>query len=118
LTPLQQDALNPILRGVAAVLRRLAHQGADPGYLSGAAVWGEGHGRVQRARLVACSYGGFEKLDANQQYYRAVTGTMQVLEREMPVAGAFESLTGVDGALDVTDTDGTTVPDVVDVTGP
>jgi hypothetical protein len=115
LTPIQQDKLAPVLRAVAEVVRRLAHQGYDPAYLSGASIWDVSRAGVQKARLVECSYGGYEPIDTNGDYYRAINGTLEVLEREMPVTGAFEAWTGADVALDVTDpAQKTVVSDVVD----
>jgi hypothetical protein len=116
LTPLQQDHLNPILRSVAEVVRRLAHQGYDPGYLSGASVWDVSNAGIQRARLIESGYGSYEPIDTNGLYYRALNATVEVLEREMPVTDAFEAFTGADAALDVKDpAQHTVVSDVVDL---
>ncbi len=104
LTPMQQSALNPILRGVSAVVRRLSSQGRDPAYLDGAPVWSDS---IERIRASECVYGGYEKIDANGQYYRAVTGTLSVVERELVVDGAFDPLGGTDVSIEHVSPEGT-----------
>jgi IPT/TIG domain len=99
LMPVQQGALNPILRGVSAVIRRLAHQGYDPAYSAGEPVWKLAG--IQAARLIETRYGSFEKVEGSGAFYRSVSGQLVVLEREMPVESAFDLFGGASLAVDL-----------------
>lgn len=122
LEPRAQDAINPVLRAVAMVLRRLAHQGYDPGYNGGAAVWGtdaDGNALVHSVRLVEAVYGGYQKVDAVGNYYRALNATITAREREMPVEDAFPVYGGEDFHGDLASTVDATLADVASfATGP
>jgi hypothetical protein len=112
LTPVQAKALQPILRAVSVTLRRAIHMGSDPSYLAGTPVWA--NAGIQKARLVECTYGGWVKVDNLDQYYRALTGTIAVLEREMPATSAYDNFQGADVETDVRAGDGTTLEAVDD----
>jgi hypothetical protein len=109
LTPVQAADLQPILRSVSVVMRRALTMMRDPGYQDGVEVLKLAG--IQRARLVDCTYGGYERIDVNDKFYRALTGTITVVEREQPATGQFSPYKGADTAIDVTDTDGTSVED-------
>jgi hypothetical protein len=113
LNPTQQLALHPILRAVSVTLRRTVTMGWDPSYNDGEKVW-DTYG-VQKARLTEATYGGIEKMvgDAGQ-FYRSLTGTIVVEEREVPLPSAFRTFTGVNADLDVGDGDGTLIESFVE----
>jgi hypothetical protein len=112
LTPVQAKEIQPILRAASVTLRRAIHMGSDPSYESGLAVWATAG--IQKARLVECSYGGWAKIDNLDRYYRALSGTIAVLEREMPVTGEFDNYQGADVEIDHRAGDGTILETVAD----
>jgi hypothetical protein len=114
LNPNQQLALHPILRAASVALRRTVTMGWDPAYNDGEKVW-DTYG-VQKARLTEATYGGIEKMvgDAGQ-FYRSLTGTIVVEEREVPLPSAFRTFTGVNADLDVGDGDGTVIESFVEL---
>lgn len=104
LTPLQGKEIQPILRAASVTLRRAIHLGYDPAYRSGAPVWAEAG--VLKARLVDATYGGFERIDQLDRFYRALSGTIVVWEREGQVPSAYDmfdgaDVTGAEGAIDL-----------------
>lgn len=104
LMPEPQKRIVPILRAVSRVVGKAVRLGWHPGYQSGRNVWQDAG--VMSARLVSARYERYERLDAEQQFFRAVVGTIEVVERDMPVAGAFEDFTGADVSIDETTEDG------------
>jgi hypothetical protein len=109
----QIEQLQPILRAVSVTFRRVLHMGWDPAFRAGENVWATAG--IQKARLVTATYGGYERIDALNDFYRALTGTITVLEHERPVPTAFDAFAGADLGIDVRSTDGTDLADVVDV---
>lgn len=99
LTPLQAKSIQPILRAASVTLRRVIHRGTDPAYNNGEPVWH--NAGIQKARLVECTYGGWAKIDQLDQFYRALTGTIAVLEREMPITSEFDDFNGADVEIDL-----------------
>lgn len=107
LTPVQARELTPILRSASVTLRRVIHMGFDPGYKGGEKIWNTA--KLQKAALLDVSYGGFEHLAQSEKFYRAISGTISVIEREMPVLSAYDPFDGVDADLNMQATDGTVV---------
>ena len=112
LNPRQQDQLNPILHSVARVIGRAVSKGWHPSYQGGAPIWTQAG--IQRAWLGTVNYSGFERVDTLNDYYRAVTGSITVWERDFPVPGDFQAFGGADIAIDQQSGDGTVLSDVVD----
>lgn len=113
LTPRQIDKLGPILRSVAQALRYAIDQGFHPAYNGGQLVWAAAG--IESIALTSIRYGGYEPISEISSYYRAIVGTLQVVERQSPFAGDFEGLAGVDAAVDLEAADESVVPDVVEV---
>lgn len=111
LTPVQQSAIAPILRGVEVVLNRAVTQGWHPSYSNGLKVWETAN--IDRARLATVTYGGFEALQDNENFYRAITGSLVIEERDVTPVAAFESFTGANINVDVEDDDYTVIADLV-----
>lgn len=112
LTPVQARELQPILRSASVTLRRVLHMGWDPAFRSGQDVWATAG--IQKARLIDATYGGYERIDVLDQFYRALTGTITVLERERPLLTAFDDFDGADIAIDERAVDGTALPGLID----
>jgi len=113
LTPRQIDKLGPILRSAAQIVRHAVDQGWHPAYNSGQKVWTDAG--VSSIRVVGVRYGGYEPIAEISTYYRAIVGTMQVVEREMPYEEGFELFDGGAATIDGADADGTVVSDFVEV---
>lgn len=113
LTPRQIDKLAPILRSVAQSIRYAIDQGFHPAYNGGQLVWAAAG--IESIALTSIRYGGYEPISEISSYYRAIVGTLQVVERQAPFDGDFEGLAGVDAAVDLEDADESVVPDVVEV---
>lgn len=107
--PKDQAAINPILRAVSGVVRHLLQKG-DPNYPAGATALRDAG--IMYALLKEARYGSFQRIDGPTEFYRAVTATLIVLEREMPVE-PDSPFFSADVSIDVQDPDGTTVTDVV-----
>jgi hypothetical protein len=112
LTPLQITKLQPILRSAAQAIRHAVHQGWHPSYNSGEKVWSTAG--IQTIRVTGVKYGGYEPLQEIPTYYRAIVGTMSVIERTMPYEQGFDVFNGADVVVDAEDVDGTAVLAVVD----
>lgn len=110
LTPPQQDRLCPILRAVVRTIAHALKQGYEPGYKADHSVWDVAG--LQSIRLVSAQYKTFEATDAVKGYYRAVVGTIEAVERDMPVPDAFEPFDGADVHVNEQAADGTIVTDV------
>lgn len=80
LMPRQVQELQPILRSAAVTIRHCVGAGHDPAWSSNADVWTLAG--VEKAMVTAVRYGGYEALQENQNYYRAIVGTIQVTEIE------------------------------------
>lgn len=113
LTPRQIDKLAPILRSVAQSIRYAIDQGFHPAYNGGQLVWAVVG--IESIALTSIRYGGYEPISEISSYYRAIVGTLQVVERQSPFDGDFGGLAGVDAAVDLEATDESVVPDVVEV---
>lgn len=98
LMPAQIDALQPILRGVSVVARRALHMGSDPAYRSGEDIWALAG--IQKAQLLEVTYGEYSAIDEARGFYRAITGTITVLEREQPLLTVFDDFDGADVQID------------------
>ena len=108
----QARAVQPVLRAVSVVLRRAVHMGWDPAYRAGDSAWTVAG--LQKASMVDASYGAYGPVvDQLDEFYRALTGTFTVLEREQPLLTAFDNFGGADIAIDHNDGDGTSVVDAV-----
>lgn len=113
LTPRQIDKLAPILRSVAQSIRYAIDQGFHPAYNGGQLVWAAAG--IESIALTSIRYGGYEPISEISSYYRAIVGTLQVVERQAPFDGDFEGLAGVDAAVDLEDADESVVPHVVEL---
>lgn len=112
MTAAQAKELQPILRAVSVTMRRVIHMGQDAAYNGGESVWTIAG--VQKARVVECVYGGYERIDNLDEFYRALTGTISVLEREQPVPSEFDNFAGADVEVDLGSQDGTSLADFDD----
>jgi hypothetical protein len=101
LTPRQQQQLQPILRAAAVSIRHAVEQGYHPLYNSGQKVWTDAG--ISAIKVVGVRYGGYEPITDGGGTYRALVGSMQVMERSMPRPASFAELAGVDGAIDNVD---------------
>lgn len=90
LSPGQRERLKPALRAVARIVDARLEAMGDPTYRSGVRVFGEGYANLEKITLTAVDYGDWDAGDS--LVFPAVTMTLQVVERDMPVAGAFEAL--------------------------
>lgn len=113
MTPVQAKALAPILRAVAMTLRRSIHMGSDPNYNGGEQVWA--NAGIHHARLVESVYGAWEKVDKVDKYFRAVTGTIAVMERELPIPEEYSDFAGADVGVDYRAPDGTIITPFVEL---
>ncbi len=113
LTPVQLKELHPILRAVSVAVRRAIRAGTDKAWRSGADVWQLA--RVERAGVTGVRYGDFESIAENPKYFKAVIGSIEVAEQEMPDDRGTAVFDGVDGSLDHKSSDGTTVRDFVQI---
>lgn len=114
LTPVQARAIQPILRAASVTLRRVIHLGQHKDYKNNEPVWA--NAGIHKARLVEAVYGTWEKVDNVDKYYRALTGTISVMERELPRPDAYDDIEGTDATIDQRASDGTLVPSVAEVT--
>ena len=115
LMPEPQNRLAPILHAVARVIGKAVRMGWHPGYLSGANVLKDAG--IMSARLGPVRHERYERMTGaaggnGEQFFRAVVGTIEVVERDVPVGGAFEAFTGANIAVHEKVGDGTTVSDV------
>lgn len=107
LQPRQVERLQPILRAASRVIAHAVSQGYEPGFNNGEKVWQTAG--IESARMVRASYGGFEPIQETPHYFRAVVGTLEVREREMPYGAQFQAFTGADATVREMASDGTTV---------
>ncbi len=112
----QHEVLSPILRSVGAIFHRSLHRGQDPAYREGASVFTLAH--LQAMRMLRCDYAGFNRKDEFTAHYRAVVGRIEVIERDIPVAQAFETFDGGNLTIDAVDATGTVDAAVVAHTHP
>lgn len=112
LTPRQVEKVSPILRSAATVIRRAVERGHDSAYNAGEKVWATAG--IALAHVPSVKYGGYEAISENGRFFRAIVGTMQMVERDMGAAD-LEELEGVELGVDVRAEDGTTVDDVVEI---
>lgn len=91
LSPGQRERIKPALRAVARVIDARLEAMGDPTYRNGARVFGAGYANLEKIGLTGVEYGDWDAGDGLT--FPAVTMTLQVVERDMPVAGAFEALT-------------------------
>lgn len=109
LGPAETEALHPILRTVAVVMREFAARSWDPDYSSGQTL--RDLSGIQKMVPGPVSYGKLELVDKQDKFWRAITGKLFVRERDDIVAAAFDSFDGADVSLDVQAPDTTTVSD-------
>jgi hypothetical protein len=103
LTPRQIDKLNPILRSISAIVSSFAMQSYDAeGDFEGGATLRDLSG-IQKMAAGTVSYGNFEPVDGNGQWWKAVTGQMLVSERSSIVEEAFPSFEGANLRIDMDD---------------
>lgn len=83
LMPKQVPAFNPVLHAVSNVVRHLLRRG-DAAYPAGGigAMLDAG---IASSRLASAKYGTYQLIEGPKEFYRAVTGTIVVVEREMDV---------------------------------
>jgi hypothetical protein len=110
MTAVQIKTLSPILRGVAMTVGHALEQGYEPAYRGGAQVLDLA--QLQSIRLQSVRYGNYELVDQQNQTYRSVVGTIEVVERDMPVDGAFEPFAGANVAIDAAVQDQGVVADI------
>jgi len=91
LSPGQRERLKPALRAVARVIDARLEAMGDPTYRGGARVFGDGYANLEKILLTSVEYGDWDA--GGGLTFPAVTMTLEVSERDMPVPGAFESLT-------------------------
>lgn len=116
--PEPQIRLAPILRLVTRIVARALRQGFHPAYEAGAPVLL--NAGMMSARLVSVRYEKYERMVAAtgagaESFCRAVVGTIEMVERDMPVREAFPEFDGANVTLDHVAGDGTslTVTDVI-----
>lgn len=115
LMPKQQEKLAPILRTVVRVIARFLRRGWHPDFQSGAPVLL--NAGVMSSRLVDAKYDRYAPLVAepkanDEQFHRAVLGSIEVVERDMPVEDAFPTMSGASVSVGLQHSDGTVVEDV------
>jgi hypothetical protein len=115
LTPVQLDALQPILRAVGVVIENRIWQGFDPAYQGGALIGAIAP--IHKAFVKKIVYGGYQPIDNLSKYYRAIVVTLMVWERDVSIDDdtQWPEMTGVDASIDETSRDGTKVTDFVQV---
>jgi len=112
LMPVAQQRLAPILHAVVGTLRTALRVGWHPLYLGGAKVLKDAG--IMSSRLGPVRYERYERLTTgapggNDQFYRAVLGSIEVVERDEAVVGAFPAFTGTNVITDEQAADGTKV---------
>ena len=90
LSPGQRERLKPALRAVARVIDARLEAMGDPTYRNGARVFGAGFANLEKIFLTGVEYGDWDA--GSGLTFPAVTMTLEVTERDMPVDGAFEAL--------------------------
>lgn len=116
LSPRQHEVLSPILRSVGRIIKHAVRVGWDPAYEDGLKVWQLAG--IQSARMLRAEYTGFRRQDEFTAYYRAVTGRIEVVERDMPLPGSFEPFGGGNLSIDAVEHDGTDINFLVAQTHP
>jgi len=116
LMPQPQERIVPILHAVASVIRKALHVGYHPLYEDGAEVLKDAG--IMSSRLVSVRYERYERMASAagsnaEQFFRAVVGTIEVVEVDRAVVGAFEAFTGANVNVDQESEDGTTIADGV-----
>lgn len=97
LMPGPQNDLVPILHAVGRVIGYAVRRGRHPSYGGGAEVLK--NAGIMSARLVATRYERYERMNSaagsnNEQFFRAIVGTLEVVERDATVVGSFDTFTG------------------------
>ncbi len=115
LMPAPQERLVPILHAVARTIGKALRLGFHPLYEDGAEVLKDAG--IMSARLGPVRYERYERMASAagnnaEQFFRAIVGTIEVVERDVTVDGAFEAMTGGNIAVHELSGDGTTVDDV------
>lgn len=109
----ETEALHPILRAVAIVMREFAARSWDPGYEDGRTL--RDLSGIRGMLPGPVRYGNFEAVDKLDKFWRAVTGKLFVTERDDVVASAFETFDGANINIDHVEADGTSIADFVQV---
>lgn len=115
LPPLQPGPLkeiHPILRAVAAVMYHAVDQGHDPAYDDDVNVWSRAG--VAGIRVMDAKYGGYQPIDDQPEFYRAVVGTIRAFELGVPGGDSLEPFEGVRVHVDVASKTEPTLQDVVE----
>lgn len=96
----QAERLLPALNAVRVIVENRTDLGFDPSWNTSARVWGSSYANLEKIDLQASAIQLWQLGDGLP--FHALACTLTVRERQMPVAGAFETLTRVDGdvALD------------------
>lgn len=105
LMPDVQTRLAPILRLVPRVIARALTRVVLPEFQEPLESAG-----IMAARLVSAKYERYERMTTaagtnGEQFFRAVVGTIEMVERDVPVDGAFPDFDGADVTLDVVSDD-------------
>ena len=110
MTPRQIAKISPILRSVERSLAHSTRQGMEPSYKGGAHIWTLAG--LQSIKMKDVRYEPYASIDQENGVYRAVAGTIEVVERDMTTSGAFERFDGSNVGIDHVSSDGV-VDDVV-----
>ncbi len=110
LNPRQVEQLQPILRAVSRVIAKAAKKGRDNGYLNGADVWKLAG--IEKAKRIRAHYGGYDPIDENKAWFRAIVGTIKVVELDQAIDDVLPMMGGVTANLDLQASDETVVPDI------
>lgn len=108
LTAVQKIALLPILRSVGRVVARYVKLGTDPDFRGGQLVWKTAG--IQQLTLREFQYGVLEAMDQEAGAYRALTGSLEITERDAFAEGARDPFEGGDASIGVTGRDGDAAP--------
>jgi hypothetical protein len=100
LTPRQIEQLNPIFRSVAVVISTFAMQPFDPDFEDGATL--RALSGIVKMTAGPVSYGRFEQVSEQGQWWRAVGGKILVEEQAGNAEGVFEPFAGVNAKIDLT----------------
>ena len=98
----QAEILMPFLKLVYNVLTDRISEGSDSGYSSGAQVWTSAG--LAEIEVMGASFGLYD--GTNGQKFPAVKIDLMIVEQKSTPASAFDALTAVGTAIDLTDADG------------
>jgi hypothetical protein len=96
LTAGQAERIGPILRAVGITILNRIENMFDPSFMSGALVWALAN--LEAIDLREATYGRWDA--GNNLWFPTYMGTLVVKERDMPVAGQFPPLAGIDAEID------------------